>query len=77
MHRYAEKRAAGALVDHGVIAGGYTNNHVVHFDKLDLDRYPHTGPHEPNFERRKFAVKFTSSPVANFPFHFSVAKASF
>jgi hypothetical protein len=53
------------------------------FDKLihnvkivkfaDLDQYESIAW----LRKCKFAVKFTSSPVANFPFHFSVAKASF
>ena len=32
-------RKLDSLKDHGVIAGGYTNNHVVKFDKVDLDRF--------------------------------------
>lgn len=32
-------RRNDSLVPHGVIGGGYTNNHVVNFDKVDLDRF--------------------------------------
>jgi hypothetical protein len=32
-------RKKDSMVDHGVIAGGYTNNDVVKFDKIDLDRF--------------------------------------
>mmetsp|Transcript_43438 Transcript_43438/g.87823 ORF Transcript_43438/g.87823 Transcript_43438/m.87823 type:complete len:388 (-) Transcript_43438:150-1313(-) len=32
-------RKTDSLVDHGVIAGGYTNNDKVAFDKIDLDRF--------------------------------------
>ena len=34
-----QMRRNDSLIPHGVIAGGYTNNHVVNFDKVDLDRF--------------------------------------
>ena len=34
-----QMRRNDSLIPHGVIAGGYTNNHVINFDKVDLDRF--------------------------------------
>lgn len=36
---FYDERKKDSMIPHGVIAGGYTNNHIVDFDKIDLDRF--------------------------------------
>mmetsp|Transcript_115916 Transcript_115916/g.322770 ORF Transcript_115916/g.322770 Transcript_115916/m.322770 type:complete len:432 (+) Transcript_115916:57-1352(+) len=40
LYPWYEQRLKDAVIRHGVIPGGFSNNHIVEFDKIELTKYP-------------------------------------